>query len=292
MYLRARPLLGTLVEIRVQADSLEIARRAADAAFEVIVGIERLMSFHDPESELSLLNRRAHHRPLAVSQHTYAVLQRACELSALSDGVFDCTIGARLMDLDYLPRVVDAVARRSASYRDVRLLPKCQVSFSRPLALDLGGIAKGYAVDQAISALKENGAMAGLVNAGGDLRGFGDVQWSVAVRDPQAPTQLLRLRTITNEAIATTADYNASREHKGEWINPIIDPETQRPSSDGISVSVIAPTCIDADALTKIVWLSPELPRQLLRRLNARAIVIGHSTRERDAFAHASGAAR
>lgn len=276
MYVRARPLLGTLVEVRVQADSFGTARHAAHAAFEAIGETGRLMSFHDPESELSRLNRRAHRRPVAVSRHTYAVLQRACELSALSDGVFDCTVGARLMDLDYLPRVVDTATRRTASYRDVRLWPDYQVSFSRPLALDLGGIAKGYAVDQAIGALKENGAKAGLVNAGGDLRGFGNIEWPVAVRHPRSPAQLLSLGTISNEAIATSGAYFATRGN-GTAITHIIDPRTQRSRRAGASVSVIAGTCMDADALTKIVWLSTAPPHALLKRLCARAVVLEDS---------------
>lgn len=279
MLVRCKPLLGTLVQLKVQAGTPDQEWAAAEAAFEAIARIHTLMSFHERDSDVSRLNRDAHRKPVAVTPHTYEVLTRALEFSAWSGGLFDCTVGRRLVALDFLPAVGGGAAAEDGSFRDIELLPDSTVRFAKPLQIDLGGIAKGYAVDEAITTLKAHGVQAALVNAGGDLRGFGERDWPVCVRHPQAPAQTVALPSIRNAAIATTAEYFAWHERDGERINPIIDPRTQRSCTDAISVSVIAPRCIDADALTKIVWLSAEPPLDLLARLDARAVVLGDPER-------------
>lgn len=279
MLVRARPLLGTLVEIKVQADSPAQEGAAANAAFEAIARVHTLMSFHERDSDVSRLNRRAHVEPVAVDLQTYEVLSRALQFSTWSGGLFDCTVGASLVEMEFLP-VVDATVEAGAgSFRDIELLGDSRVRFKRPLCIDVGGIAKGYAVDRAVSTLKACGARAGIVNAGGDLRGFGDRDWPISVRHPLAPQQLIRLPALRNASFATTADYFVAREHGGRTVNPIVDPRTRQNRPDVVSVSVTAPCCMDADALTKIIWLGSEPPRTLLERLGARAIVMGPASR-------------
>jgi len=280
MLRRAKPLLGTFVEIAVSAATAELEWQAAIAAFEAVADVHRLMSFHASDSDVTRLNRRAHTRSLEVDPRTYAVLRRARWMSRESSGTFDCSVGGRLMALGALPRIAGLRPDAAATWRDVSLLPGNRVRFRRPLALDLGGIAKGFAVDQAIEALARKGAAAACVNAGGDLRAFGDREWPIAVRRPDAPSEFVSLPPLRNRALATTADSFAP-------IGAIVDPASGQPFRSARSISVLAPTCMDADAMTKVVWLSERPPLRLLEKLDACAFVLGPATQASEADAAA-----
>src|SRR5947207_2872768 len=153
---RARPALGTLVEMRLADPS--IATRAFERAFQAVARVHRLMSRQEADSDVARINRAATHSRIAVDRWTWDVLRRAKELHEATDGLFDCTVapGGR------------------GSLRDLQLTAGNCVVLTRPLTITLDGIAKGYAVDQAVVALRAAGATEGLVNAGGDLRVFGD----------------------------------------------------------------------------------------------------------------------
>ena len=279
MLRRARPLLGTFVEITACAADPASEQRACDAAFGAVADVHRLMSFHEPASELSRINREAHRGAVEVDPRTFAVLRRALEIAALSHGAFDCTIGARMVALELLPALHDAAPTEAGSFRDIVVTPPNRVAFRRPLALDLGGIAKGFAVDQAVEALRRAGADAGCVNAGGDLRIFGDRAWPVALRVPDAPRALVALPPLRNRALATSADTFVAGGH-------VIDPATGRPRTRPLSVSVLADTCMDADALTKVVWLAERPPTALLETLHASTIVLRASASDPASAAH------
>jgi thiamine biosynthesis lipoprotein len=276
MLRRARPLLGTFVEITVEATSDDCAWRAADDGFAAIAAVHRLMSFHEPDSDVSRINRHAHEHAVEVDARTWAVLRRARFLSQVSNGLFDCTVGGALVEIGVLPDSDAAVAPDArATFRDVALLPGHRVRLRRPLAIDLGGIAKGFAVDEAVAAIARSGAAAACVNAGGDLRVFGDRDWPVAVRGPGG---FARLPALRNAALATSADTFAPR-------GAIVDPATRRLRANPQSVSILAPTCIDADALTKVVWLANGPPPGVLERVHARAIVLGSAAEAVDSAA-------
>ena len=249
MIRRARPLLGTLVEIRAAADGAAVAQ-----AFQAIAQVHGLMSFQDEASELSQLNREAWRRPVQVHPWTWRVLAAACWLHAHSGGAFDCA----------LPDAADA--RMDA----VELLPRRTVRFRRRLRLDLSGIAKGFAVDRATDRLRRGGSD-GLVNAGGDLRVFGTEAQAITVRDPDAPQRLRPLGSLADGACATSAPYFS--ELGGNWS--VRDPRGGASPRRYRSVSVLAPTCLRADALTKVVWVrGAEAAAPLLARLRAEAIVL------------------
>ncbi|GAP65387.1 hypothetical protein MBSD_n0676 [Mizugakiibacter sediminis] len=264
MIARARPLLGTLVEIRARGDAC-----AVTAAFAAVERVHALMSFHDPTSELSRLNREAARRALRVHPWTYRVLRAARRLHRLSDGAFDCSVAGASVAAGALPAPADE-APPATGMEAVELLPGFRVHYRRPLWLDLGGIAKGFAVDRAVDALRRHGATAAVVNAGGDLRVLGDEPQMVAVRDPQQPQRLLPLGALADGAIATSAPYFS--ESGGDWS--IRDPAGGSPRRYR-SVSVLAPSCLRADALTKIVWLrGAEASASLLARLRAQAVTL------------------
>ncbi|HSI15059.1 MAG TPA: FAD:protein FMN transferase [Chthoniobacter sp.] len=280
---RARPLLGTFVEIAVGGLRAEAAHRAIDAAFATIEEVQRRMSFHDPESMLSRLNRGAAREPVQVDAWTFAVLRAAERVHRISGGAFDVTIAPRLQALGFLPgkRMRAPRGAKPASFADVELLPGRRVRFHRPdIRLDLGGIAKGYAVDRAVGVLQRAGVPRGVVNAGGDLRAFGEAQ-GVAIRHPDQPQAIYRTLPLHDAAIATSAHYFAERWQAEQQLAPIIEPQTGKQVSQLRSATVRARTAMLADALTKVVMLRAEAALPVLNHFRADAIFVSASGEEK-----------
>jgi thiamine biosynthesis lipoprotein len=270
---RARPLLGTVVEIAAGGAPAAQLHQAIDHAFAAVQRVQALMSFHDAASEVSALNRGAHCAALRVDAQTYTVLGAAQRISESSEGAFDITVGARLQRWGCLPAEPlppDGVA----SWRDVELLEDRCVRFRRPLHIDLGGIAKGYAVDCAVAALRDSGACFGLVNAGGDLRVFGAQEWPVRLRHPQGPAHLGASLVLRDEALASSAVCFSRRKDGEKEVSALLDPRSGRPYLDGAGISVRAADCMTTDALTKaLLFAAPALRETLLETHAAHAYV-------------------
>lgn len=265
---RTQPLLGTFVCIRV-AEHGVLARMALSAAFDAVARIHRSMSFHDPDSSLSRLNREAQHEPQPVDPDLARVLRASLALSQASDGSFDPTVAWHLVQRGHLPSPSAKEVDPLASWRDVRLLRDGRVHYRRPLWLDLGGIAKGYAVDRAVRALRHHGMRAGTVNAGGDLRVFGGTE-TIHVRDPADPRRHLPLLIARDAAVATSAGYFSP--HGGNTA--LIDVQNGGSLGERCSVTVCAPRAIWADALTKVVLAKKEASVAVLQRLSASALIL------------------
>lgn len=262
---RCKPGLGTYVTIALEGPvSDEVLISHSNAAFQEIQRIEALMSFHNPQSELSRINREAFHGPVAVSVQMDRVLSFALQLSAMTEGRFDPTVAASMVERGVLPDHGYA-PQSQGNWRDIQLENQ-HISFSKPLLLDLGGVAKGYAVDCAFEQIPES--LNVTVDAGGDLRtrpwkgekvGLrvpGQYEWgSVLEIDMGAP------------AMATSSKYFSENGH------PIVCPNTGEPIGDPRSVTVFARKCMVADALTKCVFLIPDSDT-LLERWDATALVV------------------
>jgi thiamine biosynthesis lipoprotein len=263
---RARPLLGTLVEIR--ADGAR-AERALESAFAAVARTHRLMSAHDPASDVARINRTHPGQRLVVDPWTWAVLRRAGEIAERTDGLFDCCIAAHLQDRGLLPRFEgETAADPQACHRDLELLPGNALRLRHPLHVTLDGIAKGFGVDRAVAALRRLGVESGAVNAGGDLRLFGPVAEPVHVRDPGQPSRLVYLGRFANIAAATSGSYFL------DGAAPHINPRTGRAIRSNSSATVFAQDCMTADALTKAVLLDATAGSAAARALRARALVI------------------
>ena len=269
---RSRPLLGTFVTIRAAAADAAAASRGIEAGFAAIARTQASMSFHDPNSELSVLNREAHNRRVPVSEDLFAVLSLARRIHDASDGAFDVAIAPELVRWKYLPR--HGRMSGGGTFENVELDPSRTVRFAVPLLIDLGGIAKGYAVDRAVDALRDAGIRRGVVNAGGDLRVFGDQSEPVHVRHPQAPGTCVRIAELRDGSIATSAPYFSKRRVRGREVTPIVDPAARAACTSSRSVSVIAPTCVIADALTKVVALRGVRSVPVLDRFDASALIL------------------
>lgn len=273
--LRARPLLGTLVEVAVDGPMPRAqAGHAIDRAFTAVARVQALMSFHDPDSELSRINREAWLRPVPVSDETWQVLSAARQLGETSGGLFDITVAPVLERAGFLPRHADQLpASGRGGWRDIELLPGQRVRLARRLRLDLGGIAKGFAVDQAIAQLRAADVANGSVNAGGDLRVLGAPLHTLHLRHPAMPTHTLPVMTA-HAAAATSAGYFQNRRWAGRQCCPIVHPATRRLCDAGRSVTVFADQCLVADALTKILYADPERGSRVLDQYRARAVLL------------------
>jgi thiamine biosynthesis lipoprotein len=266
---RARPLLGTIVALRVEGATPWIDD-AVERAFAAIADVQRRMSFHDPDSELSRINRTAAHAEQCVSAPTWRVLRAALALARASDGRFDPSIGSRLVAWRQLPAPSSADVDPVADWRDVELGRDRRVRFRRPLWLDLGGIAKGYAVDRAVAVLRAAGMHSGVVNAGGDLRAFGAAHEVVQVREPGDPMRSRPLLHLRDGAVATSAGYFSTR----DGHTALVDTRHGGSLGHDMSVTVCAPRALWADALTKVVLADAGAARPLLRRLRAQAALL------------------
>jgi FAD:protein FMN transferase len=269
---RAQLWLGTLVEISAHAPSQRELDAGVAAAFAAVARVHHALSGHDPTSELSRINRDAATVRQPVSEDLGTVLACALDLAGRSGGVFDPTVGGHVTALGFLPRHFAAAA--NASWRDVELTSG-GVRFRQPLVLDFGGIAKGYAVDCAVAALREHGVTSGRVNAGGDLRVFGPGSEPIHVRTGGPQGILVPLAEIGDGAIATSA-YGGHRRRTSDrrWATPLIDPRAGLPVMSTRTVSVIAETCMLADALTKVVALRGRAAGRLLRDFGASATIL------------------
>jgi FAD:protein FMN transferase len=274
---RARPLLGTFVEIGVAGAAPSDADCAIEAAFTAVARVHRLMSFHAAESDVSRLNREACGRAVAVDAWTFAVLDTALDLNRRAGGAFDVTVAPTLQALGLLPAGPGGrpSAPTPASAEDIELLPGCRVRFHQPgVRIDLGGIAKGFAVDRAVDALRAHGMPAGLVNAGGDLAAFGPHPETVHVRDPRDPRRLICAIEVREEALATSGGRFDPFRSGDALGSAIIDPAAGEPTRAIRGATVRAPSCMIADALTKIVIVAGERASTLLDHFHASALMV------------------
>ena len=269
---RCRPLLGTFVEIQAVGTVVAKLEGAVEAAFLAIAQVHRLMSFHDPESDVSRMNRDAYREAVRIHPWTWQVLKAAREFSRNTDGIFDVTIAAQLAKWNYLPK--NGARFGKVSWRDIILGSSGHVRFRRPLLIDLGGIAKGFAVDRAVELLQRKHVMAGIVNAGGDLRVFGSASQLVHLRHPTQPVRTAGAVRLRERAIATSGIYFARTKNRGHCVSPILDGRTSGAASDLISVTVAAANCMTADALTKVVFALRERAAPLLTRYSADALLL------------------
>ncbi|HTY69788.1 MAG TPA: FAD:protein FMN transferase [Alphaproteobacteria bacterium] len=280
---RARPLLGTVVEIAVTAQDHARGHAAIDEAFAAVEQVHRLMSFHEPHSDVSRLNHGAADMAIAVHPWTYLVLEAAAEFRRASAGLFDVSIARHLQAQGVLPLPVIASEAKQSSETAldrfgagaprhdamIALLPGNCVRFSSPeIRIDLGGIAKGFAVDRAVEVLRAHGIARGLVNAGGDLFAFG-APHAVDLRDPRRPAALLGRLVIADQAVASSA-----RAVPEAAPSLIVHPHTGRTAAAALGATVLARDATTADALTKLVLLLGREAAQILARYGARALFV------------------
>ncbi|CAN0628631.1 FAD:protein FMN transferase [Burkholderia multivorans] len=288
---RAKPLLGTLVDIGIGAADADIALAAANTAFAAIRDVHGLMSFHEPASDLSRINRAMPGAAIDVDPSTADVLRLALDIHEASVGAFDCTIAPVLIQHGLLPPVDGRNIDPARAPFDTRprgtgdpaagsarafVVEGCTVIKQRDCLIDLGGIAKGYAVDRAVDAAIALADARGhrldsvLINAGGDLRFHGARTMTIRLRDFDEPAQLSDVIDLSDGALATSSTRGL--EGLARHVSPLVDPFRGMALPMGGGVTVAAPTCAIADALTKVALATGDPGHPVFARYGASVV--------------------
>ncbi len=269
---RSVPVMGTIAEFAVLSVDPREAHLAIHAAIDELRAVERSMTRFDPRSDIGRANQSAAVDGVHIGAATARVLEEALRWAEASDGAFDPCIGRALELWDVAhrrepppaPQVRPLAARRLYRGMDVsRWQGAPAVRFTdRDIQIDLGGIAKGYAVDRAAAALRARGFDRALVNVGGDLYALGRAPagepWNIGIRSPRDPSRLAGTLDLADGAVATSGDYFQYFDYAGHRYHHILDPGTAAPRLVTThSVSVTATTCMAADAAATAVFGMP-----------------------------------
>ena len=246
---RMRPLLGTFVEIGAPASEEKFAL-ASGFAFETILKVQNLLSFHDPGSQLSKLNQ-SFQEEIILDPVAVVALRLGRYMTKATDGLFDFTLADEMVRKNYLPDHGGPRVLEIANAQDVKIRG-CKAFLQRPLRITLDGIAKGYAVDLALKTLKDYGLKRGYVNAGGDLRVFGD--WQFPLHRRNSLNQLEYLGDFKNMAVATSAVREGEEQR---FAGKILVRNGGKGSLRPGVFSVQSSSAWLSDALTKVVCIVP-----------------------------------
>lgn len=278
--------MGTRVAVELWADDPGLAARAMEAVIAEMRRTDELMSTYKPESQLSRVNAEAHERPVEVDPEIVDIVAKSFEFSRLSDGAFDVTYASVGYLYDYRAHARPtaeqvAAALPGVDYRQVQVdRDRNTIRFLRKgVRVDLGGIAKGRAVDRGIEILRALGIEHAMVNAGGDTRLLGDRRgkpWIVGIRDPRNEGRMVTRLPLEDEAISTSGDYERYFEEDGVRYHHILVPGTGQSAREVRSATVIGADATLTDALSTTVFvLGVERGMALVSRLpGVEAVVV------------------
>jgi thiamine biosynthesis lipoprotein len=262
---REEAIMGTAISVVLWADERDEGEAAIDAVMAEMHRIDRTMSPHRPDSELSRINRDAFAAPVVLSPEMTRLIARALAFSALTGGAFDITYAAVGQLYDYREGVRPspealAQARTAVGHRHLLLDEFAgTVRFGRPgMRIDLGGFAKGHAVDNAAAILKSRGIQHAHVSAGGDSRVIGDHRgrpWSIGIRDPRRPGEMVAVLPLVDVSISTSGDYERYFDVGGERCHHLIDPATGLSPRGVHSVTILAEDGLTTEALSKALFV-------------------------------------
>ncbi|MGB5473583.1 MAG: FAD:protein FMN transferase [Gammaproteobacteria bacterium] len=258
-------IMGTAVNVELWHDDEHQGRSLIDAAMDEMRRIDQLMSSYKAESELSRVNAESATQAVIVSTELFALIEQALRYSDITDGAFDITYASAGQYYDYRTgRKPDdqqlAAALPAISYRHV-ILDKTHssVRFTQPgVRIDLGGIAKGYAVDRCIAMLQAAGISNALVTAGGDTRVIGrrwKHPWMIGVRDPRKHDGIITRIPLEDAAISTSGDYERFFDQDGIRYHHILNPGTGDSPREVHSTTIIGTNATHTDALSTSVFV-------------------------------------
>lgn len=264
-------LMGTVVETDVQGPDIPTCQKALLQAYQEMSRVENLLSYQIQSSEINRVNREAGVRPVKVSDETFRILKRAQGYSEKFNGLFDVTIGALSNRWGFSDNERQEITIPSDSeiaallplvnYKMMILNERDTTVFleKKEMEIDLGGIAKGYAIDRGVAVLKRNGIQQFFLNAGGDIytsgRKDGIQKWWVGIKHPRHLDSLIARFKLSDYAVATSGDYERFAMINGKRYHHILDPRNGFPSTQCQSVSILAPTAEEADAIATYVFV-------------------------------------
>ncbi len=264
-YSDKRAIMGTAVSVELWADDEASAAAAIEAVMQEMVHIDQSMSPYIETSELALINREAARHPVKISAEMFYLLKTALHYSQISEGAFDISFASVGYMYDYRNHIEPDEAQiqkqlSAIDYRSIKLdAGNSTVHFLKPgMRIDLGGIAKGYAVDKGADVLLARGIRHAIVTAGGDSRIIGDRRgrpWMVGVKDPRIGNKEAVVLPLESTALSTSGDYERYFMDGDRRVHHILNPRTGKSATGIRSVSVLAPRGIDTDALTKPLFI-------------------------------------
>jgi thiamine biosynthesis lipoprotein len=262
---RDAAIMGTAIHVELWSADAAAAAQAIDAVMAEMHRIDALMSPYKESSELSRINRDAARGPVEVCPELFDLLVRSVEFSDLSAGAFDITYASVGHLYDYRKRIRPteeqlAAAREAIGYRHLQLdRASGTVRFARDgVRIDLGGFAKGHAVENGAAILARRGVRHAAVSAGGDSRMLGDRRgrpWTIGIRDPRRAGEVAALLPLEDVAVSTSGDYERYFDDGEERCHHLLDPRTGRSPQAVHSVTVIAPDGLTSEALSKTVFV-------------------------------------
>ena len=297
MYKESRTLMDTYCTITVVSPSKEMAAEAIDKGFAEIKKLELLLNYFSDKSEIAAINKAAGIGPVKVSEDTLEMMRKTLEISKATDGTFDPTIAPIIKFWDFSNKRQDNSVPdgrvikdtlKLVDYRKIEINNKSEVFLvGKGMEIDLGGIAKGYAADKAMEAIKAEGIKSALVAVAGDIRGFGSSTsgnaWKVGIQDPRPETgsekpweDIFASLHLEDMAISTSGDYQRFFIKDGKRYHHILDPATGFPAeTDLLSASVIAPEGYIADGLSTAVFaLGAEKGMALLKAMGIEGVLV------------------
>ncbi|MFC1517106.1 FAD:protein FMN transferase [Candidatus Margulisiibacteriota bacterium] len=287
-YSEQKYILHTQTEVLVLARNKIKAQEIILKVFDRITEIEKMVNFFDPKSELSKINQKAAYKEVKVSEEMYYLLSKALWGSKVTDGAFDITATPLSMlygfgtDTKKVPtkeqtkKALNLVGYQyiilNEKRRSVRLAKK-------GIKLDLGGLAKGYAVAEGIKVLKNHGISSGFINAGGNIYALGRTKnftpWKIGLRHPRKNEKLIDTISLSNIAVATSGDYEQFFIQGHKRYHHIMNPKTGRSATGMISATVICPDALTADILsTGIFVMGPGTGKEILKKNACQGILI------------------
>ncbi|MFL0798534.1 MAG: FAD:protein FMN transferase [Cellvibrionaceae bacterium] len=259
-------IMGTEIRVELWSESEAHAQQAIAAVFEDMRAIDNLMSPYKPKSELSQINQSGT-AGRVVDRDLFGLIQKAQDYSDLTQGAFDITFAAAGKHYDYRKAISPdnntlSKSVQKINFRDLELEPERSfVRFKKPdMSIDLGGIAKGYAVDRSVALLQARGIEHGVVTAGGDSRLIGDRRgrpWMMGVRHPRQSDAFIAALPLADMSISTSGDYERYfiDEKSGKRVHHIINPKTGLSASRVRSATIIGATALETDALSTAVFI-------------------------------------
>jgi thiamine biosynthesis lipoprotein len=278
---RTEAIMGTRIFVEVWADDPAQGNAAIEAVMDEMRRIDALMSHYKPDSELSLINQRAAQEPVQVDPELFDLIRLSTHFSQLTDGAFDITYASVGYLYNYPLHVHPTEEQIKAALPAVNwryLVFDAEhhtIRFGRPgMRIDLGGIAKGYAVDRGVAVLKAHGIIHAIVTAGGDSRLLGDHRgrpWLVSIAhpdEPHNPDKVVTRIPLIDCAVSTSGDYERYFDEDGVRYHHIIDPHTGHSATRVRSATIIGPTATQTDGLSKTAFvLGPEKALEIIERL-------------------------
>jgi FAD:protein FMN transferase len=262
---REEVIMGTSVRVELWSHDHAAGADAIDAVMAEMHRIDRAMSPFKTDSELSRINRDAAAKAVPVSAEMFDLIARSIRFSQFSGGAFDITYASagHLYDYRHGIKPTDEAltrARAAIGYKNLLLdREACTVRFAiEGMRIDLGGFAKGHAVDNGAAILARRGITNAIVTAGGDSHVLGDRRgrpWTIAIRDPRRSGEVVAVLPLEDVAISTSGDYERYFEQDGVRCHHLIDPRTGKSPSSVHSVTILAADGLTSEALSKCVFV-------------------------------------